>query len=243
MSKEILDSHREIWNRRRLTRYLYSRWYGDIEKELSEKRPVVEVGAGTGNFKEFMPSSVSSDLVWCEWLDIVHDAMALPYRDSTVGSFVLIDAVHHIHDPVRAISEMERCLVKGGRIVIFDVFISPFSYIYYNFFHKEGVDLSEDLFSVKDGASSKKPFESNQAIATLLFFRELESFKSRFPALKLLKREVREFLLYPLSGGFEGVQLAPFALKAPIEAIDRAVIGLLGKLVAGRCLVVIEKTA
>lgn len=243
MSKEILDSHREIWNKRQLTRYLYNGWYRDIVKELSGKGLTIELGAGTGNFKDFMPASVATDLVWCEWLDMVHDAAVLPYKDSSVGNFVLIDAIHHIHDPVRAIAEMERCLKKGGRIVIFDVFISPFSYLYYNYFHKEEVDLSSDLFDMKDAPAEKEPFESNQAIATLLFFKKLERFTSRFPGLRPIKREVREFLLYPMSGGFEGTQLAPFFLRAPIAALDRAAIKVLGRLAAGRCLVVLEKTA
>jgi SAM-dependent methyltransferase len=241
MSKEILDSHREIWNKRRLTRYLYNGWYRDIKKELSARGLTIELGAGTGNFKEFMPESVSTDLVWCEWLDMVHDASVLPYRDGTVGNFVLIDAIHHINDPVASLSEMERCLKKGGRVIILDVFISPFSYLYYNYFHKEEVDLSADLFDLKDGRTDKKPFESNQAIATLLFFRQLERYSARFPRLRPVKREVREFLLYPMSGGFEGAQLAPFFLKGFLSAIDRAAIKTLGRLVAGRCLVVLEK--
>lgn len=241
MSKEILDSHRDIWNKRRLTRYLYNGWYRDIAKELSGEGLTIELGAGTGNFKEFMPASVATDLVWCEWLDIVHDAMALPYRDSSTGNFVLIDAVHHIHDPVRAIAEMERCLKKGGRIIIFDVFISPFSYLYYNFFHKEDVELSADLFGMSDAPAEKEPFESNQAIATVLFFKKLERLASRFPGLRPVKREVREFLLYPLSGGFEGAQFVPFCLRTPMAALDRVAIKILGRLVAGRCLVVLEK--
>lgn len=241
MSKKILDSHRVIWNKRELTRYLYSGWYREIVKELSGEGLTIELGAGTGNFKEYMPASVATDLVCCEWLDIVHDAMALPYRDSSVGNFVLIDAIHHIHDPVRALAEMERCLKKGGRIVIFDVFISPFSYLYYNYFHKEKVDLNADLFTMSDAPALKEPFESNQAIATLLFFKDVERFVARFPGLRPVKRAVREFLLYPMSGGFEGVQLVPFCLRAPMMALDNAVIKVLGRYAAGRCLIVIEK--
>lgn len=242
MSKAILDSHREIWNKRRLTRYLYTGWYRDIAKELSGKGLTIELGAGTGNFKEFMPASVATDLVWCEWLDMVHDAMRLPYKDASVGNFVLIDAIHHIHNPVRALAEMDRCLKKGGRIVILDVFISPFSYLYYNYFHKEEVDLSADLFAVPEAPAQKEPFESNQAIATLLFFKKFDRFTSRFPGLKPVKRSVREFLLYPMSGGFEGAQLVPFCLRSPMAALDRAAIKILGRLAAGRCLIVLEKT-
>lgn len=241
MSKDILDSHRKVWESRPLTRHLYRGWYSEIAKELSPRGLTVELGAGTGNFKEFMPGSVSTDLVWCEWLDAVLDASALPFRDSSVGNFVLIDALHHVSDPVACLAEVERCLEKGGRAVIFDVFISPFSYLYYNFFHKEELDLSADLFDMRVARAEKEPFESNQAVATLLFFRQLERFSSRFPNLRPVKRVVSEFLLYPMSGGFEGVRLAPYFLRGPLAALDRAALKALGRLIAGRCLVVLEK--
>lgn len=240
MSRQILESHREIWARRPLTRELYARWFAEVRGELSKKRPVVEIGAGTGNFKEFMPEALATDLVHCGWLDAVHDAMDLPYASGAVGNFVLIDAIHHVEDPVRALGEMERCLARGGRIVVFDVFISPFSYLYYNFLHKEAVDMGQDLFKPVE-RSGKEPFESNQAIATLLFFKGIERFKARFPGLKVVKRELREFLLYPLSGGFEGRRLAPVSMKGALEAVDRAALRLFAPFIAARCLVVLEK--
>ena len=243
MSKEILDQHRVLWEKKKVTRHLYTRWYGQVEALLAPMGPTVELGAGTGNFKEFMPSSLSSDLVFCEWLDVVHDAMALPYGDATVGNFVLIDSIHHVKRPVAVIEEMQRCLKPGGRIVVLDVYISPFSYLYYNFLHKEDVDLSVDVFNIEEDDAEKAPFSSNQAIATLLFFRGLARFKARFPALAPVKASVMEFLLYPLSGGFEGRQLVPGALVKFFEVVDMWSIRLLGAAVAARCLVVLEKRA
>lgn len=241
MSREILDQHRILWEKKKVTRYLYNRWYRRIEGELAPLGPTVELGAGTGNFKEFMPSSLSSDLVFCEWLDVVHDAMALPYGDGAVGNFVLIDSIHHVKRPVAVLDEMHRCLKDGGRIVILDVYISPFSYLYYNFLHKEDVNLSVDVFNMEDDGGEKAPFSSNQAIATLLFFRGLERFKARFPGLRPVRNDVMEFLLYPLSGGFEGRQLVPYSMVRLVDAVDRWSLKLLGAGVAARCLVVLEK--
>lgn len=240
MSKEILDQHRVLWEKKTVTRYLYNKWYRDIQ-EVLVPGPTVELGAGTGNFKEFMPSAISSDIVFCEWLDVVNDAMALPYRDGSVGNFVLIDAIHHVKRPIAVIDEMQRCLKKGGRIVILDVYISPLSYLYYNFLHKEDVDLSVDVFDMEDDDIEKAPFSSNQAIATLLFFKGIERFKRRYPRLKVLRKEVRDFMLYPLSGGFEGRQLVPFSMTGFLELVDRWGLKIFGSKVAARCLVVLEK--
>jgi len=242
MSKEILDRHRALWKKKNITRRLYTGWYGEIVRDLSPgSAPAVEIGSGTGNFKDFMPSVIASDIVRCEWLDMVNDAIALPYGDSTIGNFVLIDAIHHVNDPVMAIAEMSRCLKKNGRIIIFDVFISWFSYLYYNFLHKEDVDMSADVFNIRDPLRGKAPFSSNQAVATLLFFKDIERFKKRFPGLKVVKREVREFLLYPLSGGFESPQLIPAAFAGFFEAVDGLSLRIFGDKIAARCFVVLEK--
>lgn len=241
MSKEILDRHRVLWERKKVTRRLYAGWYGRVQSLLAPMGPTVELGAGTGNFKDFMPSSISSDIVLCEWLDVVHDAMALPYCDRAVGNFVLIDSIHHVKRPAAVIEEMLRCLKPGGRIVILDVYISPFSYLYYNFLHKEDVDLSADVFSMEEDGREKAPFSSNQAIATLLFFRKLARFRLRFPSLVPIKRSLLEFLLYPLSGGFEGAQLVPGFMAGFIGIVDRLAIRLFAPAVAARCLVVLEK--
>ncbi len=241
MSKEILDAHRTQWEKKRITRYLYEGWFALIERELAGFGPTVEIGAGTGNFKEFMPSAISSDIVWCDWLDVVHDAMALPYRDASVGNFVLVDSIHHVKRPAAALDEMNRCLKPNGRIVIFDVYISAFSYLYYNFLHKEDVDMSVDVLGIRDDHEQKAPFSSNQAIATLLFFRDAARFRARYPGLKIKKRELKEFLLYPLSGGFEGRQLVPFSMAGLIGRVDRWAIAHFARSVAARCFVVLEK--
>lgn len=243
MSKKILDSHKELWEKKRITRYLYTKWYEEIKRELSPVQgPSIELGAGTGNFKDFLPASVSTDIVYCEWLDIVHDAMVLPYKDDSIANFILIDSIHHVINPIASMDEMKRCLKSNGRIIIYDVFISMFSYLYYNYLHKEDVDLTADIYNLtKIDSKDKEPFTSNQAISKLLFFTGEEKFIARYSELKIKKREVREFLLYPLSGGFEGRQLIPFKLINIFEYIDRWAIKLFRDKVAARSFIVLEK--
>ena len=242
MFREILDKHKVLWKNKKITRYLYTKWYKEIKKELSPIiGPSIELGAGTGNFKEFMPSSIASDIIYCEWLDIVHNAMSLPYKDSSVANFILIDTIHHLTRPVASIDEMKRCLKDNGRIIIYDVYISKFSYLYYHYFHREDVDLSADVYGLKTDSEENDPFASNQAISTLLFFKGLNKFQKKYPELKIIKREVKEFLLYPLSGGFEGRQLVPFRLVNLLEWIDHYALKYFGNMIAARCLVVLEK--
>ncbi len=244
MSREILEKHKELWEKKEIRRYLYTKWYNELTQHISSiSGPSIELGSGTGNFTEFMPSSIATDITCCEWLDIVHDAMVLPYKDSSIANFILIDTIHHVESPLKAIDEMKRCLKDRGRIIIYDVYISMFSYLFYNFLHPETVDLSVDIYNLKMDSKGKDPFCSNQAISTLLFFKDLERFIKRYPELKMIKREVSEFLLYPLSGGFEGRQLVPFMLVNFFEWIDRIAIKYFGNKIAARSLIVLEKNA
>jgi SAM-dependent methyltransferase len=242
MSRRILDKHKILWEKKKIIRYLYTKWYREIKQELSSiSGPSVELGAGIGNFSEFMPSSLASDIIYLEWLDIVHNAMALPYKNSSIANFILIDTIHHVSSPIAAIDEMRRCLKKNGRIIIYDVYISMFSYLYYSFLHREDVDLSVDVYGLKGNPKLEDPFVSNQAISTLLFFKDLNKFQKKYPELKIIKKEVKEFLLYPLSGGFEGRQLVPFRLVNLLEWIDSCALKYFGNKIAARCLVVLEK--
>src|SRR5208282_1316294 len=59
---EEIRQQRLAWEQKPVLRKLYRRWYEQCVAQLSALRPVVEVGAGSGNFKEFFPSAISSDV-------------------------------------------------------------------------------------------------------------------------------------------------------------------------------------
>jgi len=52
--KEILYQRR-IWENKPVVRKLYQHRYEMVVRALSPLRPVIEVGSGSGNFKEYFP--------------------------------------------------------------------------------------------------------------------------------------------------------------------------------------------
>ena len=78
----------------------------------------LELGCGSGNFKEFLPTSVAVDIQRAPWLDVVADAHELPFEGASVSNIVLIDVFHHLADPRRFLAEVERVLTPGGRLRI-----------------------------------------------------------------------------------------------------------------------------
>jgi hypothetical protein len=72
--KEILHQ-RAIWEKKPVVRKIYHHRYEKVVRAFSPLRPVIEVGSGSGNFKEYFPEVVSTDVFQSgPWIDRVMDA-------------------------------------------------------------------------------------------------------------------------------------------------------------------------
>ena len=241
MSDAVLHRHREIWQRKPVLRQLYTDWYRDIAAWLTPGR-TVEVGGGTGNLKEYASGVCCTDVVSLPWLDVVADAQRLPFQSGSLANLVLFDALHHIENVSLFFDEALRTLKGGGRIIIMDPYISWASWPAYRYLHPEPVNLTQDPLLLTTPQAGRQPFDSNQAIATILFEKELARFQSRYPGLAV--RHVRRlaFFAYPLSGGFEHPALIPAWAVAPMLRLERK-LEWLGWGLAFRMLVVLERQA
>ena len=68
-----------------------------------------------------------------------------------------------------------------------------------------------------------------------------DELESRWPELAIVERRLLALFLYPLSGGFGQRALLPAALYRPLAALERALSPVLGRALAFRCLVVLER--
>jgi SAM-dependent methyltransferase len=228
------------WNARPVVRRLYHDWYDLVVSRLSQAPGLaVELGSGISRFKEHYPQTIATDIEPTPWVDDVVDAEALPYEDSSVANLVLIDVFHHLPRPTRFLDEAARVLVPGGRAVLLDPYCSPVSYPAYRGFHHERTDLRAPAFE-DDAAAARSPMASNQARATLVFFRERGEYERRWPELPVVETRLLSMLIYPLSGGFTRPKLMPDLLYRPLLAVERALTPL-ARLLAFRCLVVLER--
>jgi SAM-dependent methyltransferase len=231
----------EAWNARPIVRKLYHDWYDQIVSHLSQTPGrTVELGSGISRFKHHYPPTVATDIEPTPWVDEVVDAEALPYEDASVANLVLIDVFHHLPRPTRFLDETVRVLAPGGRAVLLDPYCSPVSYRAYRRFHHERTDLAVPAFE-DDAAAARSPMASNQARATLVFFRERGEYERRWPALPIVETKLLSLLAYPLSGGFTRPKLAPDVLYGPLMVAERALMPL-ARLLAFRCLVVLERS-
>ena len=241
---DVLTQHRQVWDSKPILREIYQEWYRMIQRDLRiSARPALEIGAGTGNFKAYQPGVIATDIVFCDWLDVCLDAHRIPFADRSLANIVMFDVLHHLADPLGFIDEALRVLEPGGRIILLEPYPSPFSLQVYRRFHPEPFRFEADYFSAGAGPRAKDPWDANQAIAYLLFFRHRQRFAQRYQGrLTLARLELTSFLRYPLSGGFTRPAFYPQA-AVPLLKGAETLLAPLAKLLAFRCYVVLSKQA
>lgn len=234
-------SYRQMWDRKPGLRAVY----GDIYKRMLDAAlsgPILEIGGGSGNFKTFAPQTISTDIVSAPWLDAVCDAQRLPFAPDTFANVVMVDVLHHIEYPAHAMNEFARVLRNGGRLIFCEPAITPLSGIFYRLFHEEPVDMSADPLKGGTITKEKDPWDSNQALPTLLTGRYRAETKAAVPGLMLRSLERFSFLGYPLSGGFKEWSLLPATIAPALLRAEWSARKVLGPLAAFRLLAVYEKS-
>lgn len=240
MNERIQLAQRETWMNKPVLRAIYSDFYRRI---VDQCRPgcTLEVGGGSGNLKEFVNNVISTDIVSAPWLDAAADAQALPFASESFANIVAVDVLHHIERPTRFLSETQRVLQLGGRLILLEPAITPISYLFYRLFHPEPVVMGADPLADGPRNTNRKPFDANQAIPTLLFSRDRTRLENAFPLLQITHFEQLSLIAYPLSGGFRGWSLIPACSVGFLLRIEDALAPLLGKFIAFRLLAVMEK--
>lgn len=239
-----LTRHRKIWKEKKIIREVYSGWYKKILRNLNRSKGItLELGAGSGNFKEFKPDVTASDIEYCQWLDVCFDAHHIPFKAGSVGNIVMTDVLHHLAHPLHFFKEASRVLEKGGRIVLVEPFPTTFSLFIYKRYHPEPFIMDRDYFGESSAGMlpKKDPWEANQAAAYLLFFKYREKFLHYFDGnFSFVKRKKMSCILYPASGGFENKTMIPDFLIPIFKLLEILLVPLRG-LLAFRCYLVLER--
>jgi SAM-dependent methyltransferase len=231
---------RAVWERKPVLRAVYGEHYRLIA-EWARPGRTIEIGAGAGNLKDSMPRVLSSDITPADWLDMLLDAQALPFASGSLANVVGVDVLHHIEYPRRFLTEAARVLEPGGRAVFVEPAITPVSWVAFKLGHPEPVDLGVDPLSDGLPNPSKHPFESNQAIPTLLAGRHRSRLERELPQLRVVHSERSSMFAYPLSGGYRPWCLLPARFVEPVLRLESRLAPALSPLMGFRLLLVIEK--
>ena len=215
--------HQKIWNSKPTLRFLYSDYHRRLF-EACKEGPILDIGGGTAHVKAFRADVVSIDILPFTGIDAVADAHCLPFRDAAFGGIVMLDVLHHLARPIDFLNEAARVLRPGGILAMIEPGMSPVSFPFYDKFHQEPADMSVDPFLPTMSGEPRDPFDSNQAIPTLLFNRRQsrETLRRAVPDLEIRSVDWLSLIAFPLSGGFKSWCLVPSGLVRPLVRLEDA---------------------
>jgi SAM-dependent methyltransferase len=235
-----LARYRDVWHRKPVLRLIYDDFYQRIAAACRSGR-TLEIGGGIGNLKARLADVVATDVQPAPWLDCVADAQRLPFAAGSAANIVMVDVLHHLEFPLTFFREAERVLAPGGRVIMVEPAITWGSTLFYRLIHHEPVRTSADPLMDGRPDPHRDPYDSNQAIPTLLATRDRARFHRLFPALRMMRVEWFSFLAYPLSGGFKPWSLLGEGGARRLLRLEQAIEPLLGRFAGFRLMLVIEK--
>jgi len=233
---------RTMWERKPVLRAIYDDFYDRIAAACVPGA-AIEIGGGIGNLKRRVGGVIATDIQFAPWLDAVADAQQLPFASGSAGNIVMIDVLHHLEFPAVFFRETLRVLRPGGRIIMVEPAITWGSSLFYRLLHHEPVRMSAD--SLGDGMPDpqRDPYDSNQAIPTLLATRDRARFHALFPELRIVRVDWFSFVAYAFSGGFKSWSLISERVARYLLRAERPIEPALGRFGAFRVMLVIEKVA
>ncbi len=231
--EEEIARNAEVWKSKALLRDVYDQMYERLVPWIDDSipGPVVEIGAGIGNFGGFRADVVLTDQVLQPWIDLCCDAYRLPVRPGTISNLVLVDVFHHLSAPAVFFDRAWSALAPGGRVIVLEPYISLASLPVYGLFHSERIGW-------RAGTESEPSdrYYVAQGNATRFFFRDL----TWLLGWRLVHREAFSAFAYLFSGGFSRPAFYPRNFLPLFKSVDDR-LSRFPKLFGARCLVVFAR--
>jgi len=213
----------QIIQEKRFLRRIYQEWYEAISTVLpSGEGSVLELGAGAGFMKDFIPGLITSEIFSCPNIRAVLDASRLPFVARSLRGIVMTDVLHHLPHARQFFAEATRCVRPGGVVAMVEPWVTPWSRFVYTRLHHEPFQPETLWWELPNTGPLSG---ANGALPWIIFARDRLKFEQEFPQWRIeLIKSIMPFC-YLLSGGVSLRGLAPgwsFEFWRQIEnAFDR----------------------
>lgn len=218
-SPERTTFHQKLIREKLFLQKLYVEWYSvfvGVTAKIPEGK-ILELGSGGGFLKELIPNIICSDVLELPSNDLTFSALEMPFEDEELSAIFMIDTFHHIPDSELFLSEVNRVLKKGGKLVMIEPANSIWGRFIYQNFHHEPFEPAGNWLIPGSGPLSG----ANGALPWIVFERDVERFKTSFPTLNLTEPKYHTPLRYLLSGGVSFKQLVPDLLFPFFTLFDK----------------------
>lgn len=243
-SDDLTNAHQQILSEKKMLRDVFAEFYHACinydKKFFSGIGKRIEIGAGTSLFKKYYPKIFSTDIKIGPNIDLIVDAQNMPFETSSVHAIYGIHCFHHLPNPDKFFDELKRVLVSGGGCIL----IEP----YYGFVARR---FFKHLFDTECFEMYQTEWETdslgimtgvNQALSYIIFKRDIEKFKQKFPEFEIvLQKPLRNYIRYLFSGGLNYRQLLPGFFSPVLKGTEFIILPLTGFLALHHIIVIRKK--
>jgi SAM-dependent methyltransferase len=133
----------------------------------------------------------------------------------------MVDVLHHVPDPAVFLGEAGRCVRPGGGCLMIEPWNTPWARWVYRHLHHEPFEPDEGWTIAPTGPLSG----ANGALPWILFERDRDVFRARFPEWRVARIDPLMPLVYLASGGVSLRSLVPAWTFSVMRGLERSVPG------------------
>lgn len=238
----LLEQSAAKWRRSPALRLVYGDIYRAVATRLAPGRSL-EVGAGIGVAKEFLPDLVTSDIVKTPYVDRAVSAYDLPATGERWGNIIAFDVLHHLRRPGDFLAGAAQVLEPEGRVILVEPAATAWGRCFYRLAHHEPCrpGAIAPPFVVEAGEGEF----ANMGMGWAMFERHRAATKAMLAGRGLALREVlyRDVWAYPSTGGFSRPALLPPAVLRVLLRGEARLPGWLRRKIGLRMVVVLSRMA
>jgi SAM-dependent methyltransferase len=234
--------NRDIYKKKKIIKLIYNNYYSLIKNNLLKNNnyPILEIGSGGGNIKKFIKECITSDQFKNENIDRIENIYKIKFNNNSLSNIILIDVFHHLEFPLLALNEINRVLIKHGRLIMIEPAMGLIPRIIYKIFHYEPNGFNIKI-NRRDKISARLKFKkyfASQSFPWRIFFLNELDLKNNFKKKKITLFSDFAFLL---SGGYSYRAFYPKTFYPVIKYVDKILSVISLKIFSSRMLIVIEK--
>jgi SAM-dependent methyltransferase len=197
---QIIQQKKFLWR-------IYQEWYRAIVAALpSGPGAVLELGAGGGFMRDFVPNLITSELFYCPNVRVVLSGLRLPFVAKSLRGIVMTNVLHHLPQPRLFFTEATRCVRPGGAVAMIEPWVTPWSRIVYTRLHHEPFEPETPSWELPTGAPLSG---ANDALPWIIFARDRQKFEHEFPQWQIETIKPIMPFRYLVSGGVSLRSLTP----------------------------------
>jgi len=188
-------------------RQIYQEWYTALATYLpAGAGHVVELGSGAGFLSDVVPDLITSEIFWCEHIQVVIDGRHIPLATGTLRAILMTDVLHHVPDVRAFLMDAARCVRPGGVVAMVEPWVTRWSQLIYTRLHHEPFrpQTPDWEFPAQGPLSS-----ANGALPWIMFERDRARFEREFSHWRIDTIRPLMPFRYLVSGGVSLRALMP----------------------------------